>query len=274
MRISKRSLARAGLLALCILLTSPTVQAADLYFKAEYGISSGIGTTDGADPLGSVGEDSDDASPVVGTALGLAVPLYELFPWSMRLPKVHIPIWPGKALTMGGDEDWSFPDWDMRFELAYGGLREYEFKTDAVDDYFTSAKAHSFMLSTRLDIPIQAPINALFGRLPILDPLTLHGGGGAGIALTDVATAVNNSRARADGINFAYQAEVGLGYALSESLHLSLGWRYLNMGVSEADLISSVGIQVGNFDVEMAAHEFTTGLEYRFWRIPLFEDRD
>ena len=85
---------------------------------------------------------------------------------------------------------------------------------------------------------------------------------------------VNQTTAEEESIGFAWEVDAGLGYALSEALHLSIGWRYINLGVNEADVIDSVGQNQGTFETEMAAHEFTTALRYSFWRIPLFEDRD
>jgi hypothetical protein len=204
MGTSKHSSLRACTLAVCILLSSPTIQAADLYVNAEFGISLGIGTNDvsnSIDPGTPKSAESEDAAPVIGTGFGLAVPLYELFPWSMSIPRVEIPIWPGKALTM-------------------------------------------------------------------------YGGGGVGVAFTELKTVARDDRAKEEGINFAYQFGAGLGYAMSDALHLSLGWRYVNFGVTEADLIDTVGTRIGKVESDVGAHEFTMSFRYAFWRVPLFEDRD
>jgi hypothetical protein len=283
MRITKQCSLRACTLAVCILLSSPTIQAADLYVNAEFGISLGIGTNDvsnSIDPGTPKSTESEDAAPVIGTGFGLAMPLYEIFPWSMSIPRVEIPIWPGKALTMGGQEHWTFPDWDTRFELAYIGAQEHDLRTRSGPPgglgttYFTTSSTHSLMATTRLEVPIQAPLNALFGRLPILDPLTMYGGGGVGVAFTELKTVARDDRAKEEGINFAYQFGAGFGYAMSDALHLSLGWRYVNFGVTEADLIDTVGNQIGKVESDVGAHEFTMGFRYAFWRVPLFDDRD
>jgi opacity protein-like surface antigen len=198
----------------------------------------------------------------------------------MSLPRVEIPIWPGKALTMGGHEDWSFPDWDMRLELAYLGAQEHDLRTRTGPPgglgttYFTTSETHSLMATTRLDVPIQAPLNALFGRLPILDPLTLYGGGGIGVSFTDLRTVARDDRAEEQAINFAYQFGAGLGYAMSDALHLSLGWRYVNFGVTRADLINRLGDRIGSIESDIGAHEFTVSARYSFWSVPLFEKRD
>jgi hypothetical protein len=275
--------ARAIVLSVGILSSSPAIQAAALYVNAEFGISLGIGTNDVAnslDPGAPKSAESTDAAPVIGSGLGLAIPLYEIFPWSLSPPRVEIPVWPGKALTLGGQEQWTFPDWDTRFELAYLGSQEHDLRTRTGPPgglgttYFTTSETHSLMLTTRLEVPIQAPINALFGRLPILDPLTLYGGGGVGVAFTDLRTIANDDHASDESVNLAYQFGAGFGYAMSEALHLSLGWRYVNFGVTDADLIDRVGDRIGSVESDIGAHEFTMSFRYAFWRIPLFEDRN
>ena len=72
----------------------------------------------------------------------------------------------------------------------------------------------------------------------------------------------------------AWQAAAGVGYSLSEALHLSLGWRYVNLGVTKADLIDTVGNKIGSIESDVGAHEFTVGFRYAFWRVPLFDDRE
>ena len=61
---------------------------------------------------------------------------------------------------------------------------------------------------------------------------------------------------------------------MSDALHLSLGWRYVNFGVTEADLVDSVGNQRGTVESDVGAHEFTISFRYAFWKVPLFEERD
>ena len=275
MRNSKRpSLAATGLLArlctLCILLSSPTLQAAELYVTAEYGISQGLGSVDVNHQFDQAREDSDDASPVLGAGLGLALPLHELLPLRMSLPRIDLPIWPGKALTFGGHEDWRFPDWDVRFELAYLDGREYDFRADGADPWFTNGKARSLMATARLDLPVQAPLTALFGRIPILDPLTVYGAAGVGAAHTEAVTLSNQDKATKESFEFAWEVDAGLGYAISDALHLSIGWRYIDLGTTQGT-IKNAGTNRGRADVDMRAHEFTTSIRYSFWRVPFFE---
>ena len=50
--------------------------------------------------------------------------------------------------------------------------------------YRSDVSGSSLMAVLRLDVPIQAPITAMFGRIPVLEPLSIFGGGGVGVGFS------------------------------------------------------------------------------------------
>jgi hypothetical protein len=250
-------------------------KAADLYFGGAAGFSNATGDATGSDSLTGFarsGED-DDATPIYGGSLGIAVPLSDVIPWALRIPSFDIPYWPGRSLHVKGSEAFRFPGWTTLIEGEAMAGRKFDFTTAGINPnapYQGELTTTSFLGNLRLDIPIQAPLNALFGRLPMLEPVTLYGGGGVGVGWNELEafdTGAFNSGSE-ESFDLAYQYGAGLGYAMSDQLHLTLGWRYFDAG--EIDVTLDSNPNPGKYAVDVAAHEFTTQLRFHFYRIPFF----
>lgn len=247
--------------------------AADLYLAGRAGFSmasaDGSGTNALAGP--SLSGSDDDATPVYGGALGVAVPLSDVVPWSLRIPSFDIPYWPGRAIHVSGSEDFRFPGWRTLIEAEALTGREFRFSTpgaSALTPYNSDVSSTSFLGNVRLDVPIQAPMTALFGRLPMLEPLTLYGGGGVGVGWNELDTSDTVNSGSDESFDLAYQFMAGVGYALSDTTHLSVGWRFYDLGSVKADL--DQGPNIGSFKADISAHEFTTSLRFHFYHVPFF----
>jgi opacity protein-like surface antigen len=295
MRIWKAPSLAAALL--CLVLALPS-GAADLYISGDIGISSGTGDANGSndflrvpdpdpddniDPealANTIGFSSSDSSPVFGTALGVAFPLRGVIPWRMRVPEFGVPIWPGKRLSFGS-EDFRAPEWETRIEVQWLGGRDYEIKgvggttvdgfdfTDPTRPYYGEIKASTVMANLRLDVPIQAPITALFGRLPILEPMTVFGGAGVGAVFqsAEIENAFVSGLRSANGL--AWQFTAGIGYALTDNVRWSVGYRFQDLGKLDLTLLDVTGTDRGEVNLDMGANEFTTSLKFNFWHLPV-----
>jgi opacity protein-like surface antigen len=298
MRIWKAPSLAAAPLGLLLALPAG---AADLYISGDIGISSGTGDVNGEnnflqlppdpDPGDNVDPEelahtiqfsSGDSSPVWGTALGIAFPLRGVMPWRMRVPEFGVPIWPGKRLSFGS-EDFRAPEWETRFELQWLGGRDYELEgvggvavdgfdfTDPTRPYHAKIDVSSLMVNMRLDIPVQAPITALFGRLPILEPMTIFTGGGVGAVFQRAELENFFVAGDRSAKGFAWQFTAGIGYALTENVRWSVGYRFQDLGHLDFDLIDVTGTPRGGVDLDMGANEFTTSLKFNFWHIPVLD---
>lgn len=266
----RQAIASAGLLALGV---AAGAHAADLYASGAAGFSYASGSGSARNDLIGAGAsgDDEDASPLYGGALGIAVPLSDVIPWALRIPSFDVPYWPGRSLRVEGSESFRFPGWRTLIEAEAITGREYNFTspgTSGLTPYQSEMTSTSFMGNVRLDVPIQTPLNALFGRLPMLEPVTLFGGGGVGVAWNEVAASDTVNRGTDDTFELAYQVTAGLGYALSDQVHLSFGWRYFDPGEVKVDV--SQGPNLGSFTADFAAHEVTTSVRFHFYHVPFF----
>ena len=255
-----------------LLVLGQAAAAADLFVSTKVGTSWGQGDGTGElDIVGIAGSGTDDdASPVYGGAFGIAVPLSDLMPYSMSLPSFDVPIWPGKALHFRGSEDFRFPGWRTVIEAETLWGRDFDFETasgSALNPFRTEVESASFLANFRLDVPIITPLTALFGRLPMFEPMTLYTGGGVGMSWNEITTKGPANFGSDDTFDFAYQYTAGFGYALTDQTHLSVGWRYFNLGELELDIND---INTGTYDIEVGAHEVTTSLRFHFYHVPFF----
>ena len=272
MRISRSTGQNAALACVLVLLAAAPAGAADVYLAGTLGISSATGDASGFNSLAGVSSSGsgDDSSPVYGSALGILFPLNAALPWRLRLPGFEIPYWPGRALRYEGSEDASFPSWQTRFELEWLGGRSFDISSPGANGslpYRSDVSGSSLMAVLRLDVPIQAPITAMFGRIPVFEPLSIFGGGGVGVGFTDVKASDTVVYGSQDATSLAYQVTAGLGYAFTDSVHWSVGWRYVDMGDVSMSLTDGL-VDRGSFSIDLGAHEFTTALRFSFWRIP------
>ena len=266
----RRSLLAAALLLVPLL--APSARAAELYLSGNLGIAFAKGDVDYSNSLSpdlsTSGSDGDN-SPIYGGALGMSFPLRELLPWRLRIPSFDVPYFPGRAWHVTGSEDWRFPGWRTQFEIEAQTGRDFDLVTDGpspLTPQVSNIKSSSFMFNTRLDVPIQAPLHVFFGRLPFLEPVTLYGGAGVGASLNEIeSTDVTLGKDSDSGFTMAYQFKAGFGYALTDRIHLSLGYRYYDLGKLD------VGFGAGNtaeVTAKLISHDFTSGISVYFYRIP------
>lgn len=235
---------------LALLALARPAAAAELYVSGNLGVSADTGDAGGTNTLmGSPNSGSDiDSSTVFGAAMGVQMPLDQIVPWS----------W-----------DWDLPGWNLRTELEGSGGRDAELQTEAPSGltYQSNVQSWSVMVGTWLDIPLHAPISHLFGRVPLLEPLSLYLGGGLGMASSDVKTDDGFSSGSDTAYNFAYEAGTGLGYELTEHVTFGFGYRYLSLGQVDVDLAAN-GLDTGNLTLDLAAHEFLSRIRVSFYSLP------
>ncbi len=241
------SLLLKSLLLLAALAAAPA-RAGDVYLAGHLAVSAGTGDTSGTTNFGFSPSGSDtDSSPVWGAALGLAFGLDE--------PVPSAPEWTSDA--------------SFRLELEGLGGRNYELRTQGVDPFFTQGESWTVMQNLWVDLPIHNALSALFGRVPILEPLSFYTGGGAGLAINDVTTTDNVTVGKDTAFGFSWQAGAGFGYAFTDLVTFSMGYRYQDLGTIEMGLRDASQNVVGRFNVDLAAHELTTGLRLRFYPVTL-----
>ncbi len=217
----RRSVGQVLALAMTVALAS--VEAAadwDVYIAGGLGISVNLLESDGnyLGPGFPFGGEDNDTSTVLDGAIGLEVPMDELVPREWL-------------------RDIRLPDWPVRFELEAAGLREYELRTFFTSDvFFTQVEATTLMMNTWFDFPlvdVAKPVQYLFGlgRQPRvrqwLEPGRLYAGVGVGMSALDVRGTSNSASASDDFIEFAWNAGIGVDYALTEAVDLSIGYRFL-----------------------------------------------
>jgi opacity protein-like surface antigen len=225
--------------------------AAELYLSGELGNSGGNGTGSVSTDFFDAKSDDVDASPAYGGSIGLAFALDE------ALPAV---------------KSFELPSWIVRTELEFLMGRDYELRTDGagVNDFFlTEVDAWTLMPNVSLEVPVRSAVSWMFGRIPVLEPMSLYGNLGIGTARVDLDASDTNSSGSETTFNFAWQAGAGLSYALTDTTSFTLGWRYISLGTTEAELS---GIQGGaDYELELSSHEIVTGLRVNFYTAPLVD---
>jgi len=223
-------------------------RAGDFYLTGNLAISTGTGDSGGStDFFPNTGSDSDSA-PAYGGALGFGFKLNEAIPKSWEVP---------------------LPGWGVRFEFEGMTGREYELRTKGGDGYFTEVSAWTFMPNLWIDIPLDQPIAWAFGRIPILEPLTLYTGAGFGLSTVDLDATDNVSRGHKEQFLFGWQAGIGLAYQLTQRVTLAAGYRYVDLGQPDVALkIPPETEPFGKYSLALAAHEFNFGVRVNFFSIP------
>jgi opacity protein-like surface antigen len=270
MRRRVRRVSSALLSALAAVAFAHGARGAELYVSGNLGISFAQGDADYSNSLGlELGGSDTDQSPTYGGALGMSFPLHELLPWRLRLPSFDVPYYPGRAWHVSGSEDWRFPGWRTQVEIEAQTGRDFEIITDGPNElvpFVSNVTSHSFMANVRLDVPIQAPLHVFFGRLPFLEPVTLYGGAGVGSSLNELESTDTTLGKDSDkSFTFTWQGKAGIGYALTDSVHLSLGYLYYDLGELDTGFGESATAEM---TVDLVAHEFTSGITIDFYRIP------
>jgi opacity protein-like surface antigen len=231
------------------LLFALSASAADIYLSGGLGNSSGDGSASVDTDFYSASGDDVDSAPTYGGTIGLAFPMDE------ALPAI---------------KTFELPSWIVRTELEYMMGRDYELKSDgaAANDFFLSeVDSWTVMPNFSVEVPLRDPIQWLFGRIPVLEPMSVYGNVGLGIAQVNLQASDNNSDVDEDSLNFAWQGGAGINYTLTDTTSFVLGWRYVSLGTTEGSVKNLQG--GGDFDLELSSHEIVTGLRINFYSAPL-----
>lgn len=235
---------RTGLSAIAwlVVLFAAGQGAADweVYVSGGLGISAGIVDTDGLAPINAndpndlgiplTGED-DDSGPLIEGAVGLSVPMDEIVPreWLM---------------------DIRLPNWPVRLEIEAAGLREFDLATDQSGGrtkFFTKWKTTTSFVNAWLDIPLiemWRPVQYLggLGRQPRLrqwlEPGSFYIGSGIGFSHNEIDGTSNVLNGSDDFFDFAWNVGAGFNYALTDSVDLSAGYRYVGLGNQSVDILN------------------------------------
>ncbi len=248
----------AAFLLLLLVLVSQASATWKLNLTGDVGYSIGEGDVTGSSVwTNDFSGSDDDVSPLMGAAVGIEVPMFELTPW--RLP------W-----------NLQLPDWPVRLEIEVVGLREYELQTDGLTSgapfdspFHTKVKFWTIMHDVWLDVPLRwmhQPITwvgeRVQGRRPryaklkkFLDASNFYFGAGIGMGRLEVSTSEPDLAGSKNDYNFAYQFGAGYGYRLTERVHMSVGYRYVNPGDAKITLYDNVGTERGRFELENDIHE-------------------
>ena len=247
---SSTALSIAAAILVVASIASPG-RAADLYVSGDLVMSGAISEASGSTPFFTITGSDADSSPGYGGSLGLGVALPELFPSLERFES---------------------PDAKLRFELEGVMGRDWELLSQGGGGFFTQANTWSVMTNLWVDLPVRRPLAWAFGRVPVLDPLAVYGGGGIGLANLDLATTATISEGSLQENRFAWQAGAGIAYEFSDWATLSLGWRYLGLGEAEMDLaFIGGGGSFGSHTLDLSAHEVVSRLRVDFYSRPLKE---
>lgn len=242
-----------ALLATLVLLVAPPSPGAEFSVSGRLGISSTAVNAGGSTPFFTISGSDEDASPAWGGTLGFAFALNEIAP-RIRIPQLdEVPL----------------PAWKIRFELEGLTGREYEFRTDGGDGFFTDATTRTFLANLWLDVPLYAAMRPLLGRVPALEPLSIYVGAGIGRANLEVETTDNFSEGQIDESSTAIQYGLGLAYALTPRTTVSFGVRTLDLGDVDVPLSFQPGTVSGSHEFELQTREFVTALRHDFYTAPL-----
>jgi len=238
-------------------MQAAAARGADLYASGTVSFSggtmdtSGGGTIPGGGGVFTSSGSGTDTSPVVGGALGYSVPLREMIPYS----------W-----------DVSAPDWSFRVEFEGLALRDYEFITTLLGNerYLTEVSNWGLLNNYWVDVPLYAPISWAFGRVPILEPVSLHLGGGIGIGFTSLDTTSVAFFGSEDAVHFTWQAGAGFDYRISDRVSVGVGYRYVDLGSFDYKVklgSTEDSIPVGSFKADLVSHEARTALRVNFYSL-------
>ena len=123
------------------------------------------------------------------------------------------------------------------------------------------------MSNVWLDIPVHGAIMALFGRIPILEPLSINLGTGIGVANTGMSVTDSESAGATDDTKFAWQAGAAVGYAITEQVSFTVGYRYFDLGTLSSELVAA-GVPNGSYSLQMRGNELSVTLRVNFYALP------
>jgi len=258
---NRSAIARLVSLLFVLSIVAPGLAAADwtVYAAGHLGIATGKGDVAGINTgLFPFSDDDRDSSPMMSGAVGLAIPMDEVMAW--KLPY-------GLEL----------PDWPVRVEAEFTGLRDFEYWTvwndgATFDDVWVSGSSSvSIMVDTWFDAPttiLTRPLAWTFQTRKttmkrILEPITMYAGAGVGTAKLEIdAVSTFPEQAYGSDWKFAWQVGTGLGYQLTPFVNVDLGYRFFKTREIEPQLLDTGGNpQPGSFyGLTERVHEFRAGL--------------
>jgi len=258
--VSRRRLYLAVLILVLMAVPGGASASWLLYVSGELGTASGTTNVSGSSDLANraFAGSYTDSSPLIGGAVGVAIPLNEMTPWELPY-------------------DLRLPTWPLRFEASATGLRSFEGLTNGPtlqSKNFGGTSTWSVVFNLWQDFPLSGlsrPLSWLPGRTPRwvtngLDQMSVYGGGGVGVAGISVLFTDNTHFAAADETNFAWQAGTGLTYALTKAVTVDLAYRFFKYGsVSTRYIGIGTNVDHGPFDLSQSSHEFRGGLRVNFW---------
>lgn len=236
--------------ALAGALWATPARAGELYLAGSMFVSTVEGSSGGSTDFGFSPSGSDsDSSPVWGGALGFELGLDE------PLPRAS---------------EWPMAPWKLRVELEGLGGRDYELRTKGGDGFFSDTVSWTVMQNLWLDVPLSGAVTSLLGRVPVLEPLSFYAGAGLGLAINEMKTTDNVSKAKTTSYGMAWQGGAGLGYAFTDLVTFNIGYRYQDLGRVASNLKTDPALDpIGRFKLDLAAHELTTGLRLSFYSVPI-----
>jgi len=246
------------LLAACLL--APSLHAAEFYANGTFMQSLGRDSSSGQIevlPVTVLGSDGD-SSLAYGLGIGFGFDFDEVLP-----------------------KKWN--SWGTAFrvesEFVYG--REYEFVSNTEDPagqplnhhFFDEVKAWTFMpVNLYIDVPLRRPLSKIFGRVPRLEPFDFSFGFGAGVSHVHINAFDNTAHAVDSVYKFAFQGNAALSYEINERTKLQFGYRYLDLGSTDAELeFDGTNVSAGEVDLDLYSHEIVLAVRYGFHQKPLAE---
>jgi opacity protein-like surface antigen len=224
----------AGVL-LALACLAPSAHAAELYLNGTFMQSLGRDNSSGEiqDNVARVLGSDGDSSLGYGLALGFGFEFAEVLPKKWDA-------W-GTAFRIEG-------------EFVYG--REYEFVSNTEDPitgdplprkFFDEVKAWTVM-----------PIN-LYIDVP-------------GVSHVHINAFDNTGNARDTVYKFAFQANTALSYEINERTKIQFGYRYLDLGATDADLeFNGTNVEIGTLELDLKSHEIVLAARWAFDQKPLSE---
>ena len=145
----------------------------------------------------------------------------------------------------------------LRADIGFSHRGDLDFTTNSyappTPDYFYKTKIediYTLMFSIYLE-----PVH--------YKKFTPYIGAGVGSTWAKISTNDTAIKGSSDQANFAWQAEAGIQYDLTQHLTLKLGYRYIDMGNIKVHLRSEVTGE-GDYRGELTANEVIFGVRYSF----------
>lgn len=144
----------------------------------------------------------------------------------------------------------------LRADIGFHYRGDLDFRTNSIGPpyyYDTEIDTYTFMFSLYLE-----PFH--------FKKWTPYAGAGFGAAWIEAKTDDTVVEGSDNEMKFAWQAEAGIQYELTQHFMLRLGYRYIDMGSIDLDLnpIGLPGVNAGTFKGDLTAHEILFGVRYRF----------